>query len=310
MKILVLGATGFLGSALIESILCKKPGWDLRVLSRRNLNLNLKTHRVEIIQGDIKSIDIVNLLSGVDHVIYLISSSLPGKSDLFLVDDVQNEVYGLLKILQVINRDNQRIGLSYISSGGAIYGNSTELILREEHSLQPVSLYGAIKVCAESFINVYSKTYGVKAAIIRAANIYGPGQRTDGAQGLISHFCFQAINNRNVTIFGQGESIRDYIYIDDFCNGIIDLIEKNIVGCFNLSSGLGYSVSEIVKMIEKISGKHLDIIHKPSRACDPKRIILDNSKFSEQLGWSCQVGIEEGIGLTYQSLLDRLKQAA
>ena len=197
----------------------------------------------------------------------------------------------------------------FISSGGTVYGDQNLESISEQSSTDPLSSYGIVKLAMEKYIQLYSKLYGVNYSIFRLSNPYGPYQNTLKDQGIIGIFIRKFIENGEITIWGDGNIIRDYIYIDDVIEilnrDLMKNIDNNIL--LNLGSGKGSSINEILNLIERISNKKINILYKESRSFDVKKNILNIDKISNTFDWKPKHDIEEGIQNTYKWLKNNYK---
>jgi len=191
----------------------------------------------------------------------------------------------------------------YLSSGGTIYGRTTEKLISESHPTNPVSHYGIIKLAAEKYIQMYCAQNGMQYQIVRPSNVYGPGQIPFRGQGIVSTALASAIKNRPFTIYGRGDNIRDYIYVDDFCRWLFKLAESGRNGeIYNAGSGRGQSIMEMIEKIRNaVEAKaYLKLDHVSERPFDVKINILDNRKIIENTKISDLTGLDEGISRTWE----------
>lgn len=170
----------------------------------------------------------------------------------------------------------------YLSSGGAIYGDTDYLRIAEDAVRAPISHYGLSKLLMEEQIVYYARTVGLQHLILRPSNPYGPGQSFVKPQGLIAHAIHCALTNKVLSVYGDGSDVRDYIYIDDLVSYIIDLLASGVRNkIFNIGSGVGHSLNEVVRTIESVSGLIVRQEFYPRRATDPRRIVLDCSRLHQ-----------------------------
>lgn len=293
-KILLLGGDGFLGKNLQNQLLIND--FRITVFSRSQNKFFPNIKNVDYIYDDFNKHQDIEVQK-YDYVIHLAGSSNP------LIDDskpsaVFNEsLNSSIEILQRLS--NSQAHFIYISSGGAIYGDQEGSLISEKSKIQPVNFYGQSKKIYESYINFFSQNYGLKSSIVRPGNVYGPGQSFNSSQGIISKFIYQTLKSEEIVLWNDGTFIRDYIYVDDFSKMIVKLINTNKTGTYNVGSGIGYSVLDILSIIEdKIDLKSKrNFIKSPFK--NVKKIILDISKAKKELNWVPKVSIDEGIQLTY-----------
>jgi len=296
MKVLVVGANGFIGRHLCDGLL--RDNCKVKALVRRAHQF-LAAPNLEVITGDILKLNLDLLLDSVTHIVYLVSQSIPSRSLIDPSEDFVNDVLPLVSLLERL-KTQPEIHFTYLSSGGAVYGHGEEEKINETSQLNPLSFYGAIKVSCEKFLNVYSQIYKHKILILRPANIYGPGQRTDGAQGLIPFLCQKLIAKESFPMFGDGKIYRDYLYVTDFVEALQLSLKKNLVGIFNVSSSEGRSINEIIEIVNNLGMGEVSIQHLPNRRFDVAKVFLNSDKIRSAIEWTPQVGLEDGIRSTFE----------
>jgi len=195
----------------------------------------------------------------------------------------------------------------FISSGGTVYGNTLEKLISESHPTNPVSHYGIIKLAAEKYIQMFCRQNGLEFQIIRPSNLYGPGQIPYRGQGIVSTAMASALQNRPFSIYGKGENIRDYIYVDDFCKWLVSLANSPKNGeIYNAGSAVGHSIIEMLDKIRKSSNEAENLIlqYVADRPFDVKLNILDNTKIIQDTKTDCSVDLDEGIKRTWNWMRD------
>ena len=300
MKILVLGGNGFIGSHLIDQLILT--GHKVRVFDRSPEQFRKPLKNVDYHYGDFNDgILVSEALHSIDVVFHLISTSVPSTSNLSPIDDVNNNLVGTIKLLESMRKTGiQKI--VYLSSGGTVYGDSKKLMITEEHPLNPICSYGIVKLAVEKYLIMYQKLYEFEPVILRASNPYGPRQGKMGLQGLIGTILNKVINKESVEIWGDGEVVRDYLYISDLIRACVLAVNKNVSGVFNIGSGQGYSVNQIIQLIEDVSFCKINVNRTDIRDIDVKRSVLDINKVSRVLGWSPEIHIKEGLTKHYEWL--------
>jgi UDP-glucose 4-epimerase len=304
MKILVLGGAGFIGSSICDCLL--NHGHDLRVFERPRIPRYRqfeKHENVEWITGDFSSrSEISGALQGVDSVIHLISTTLPKGSNDNPIYDVQTNIVSTLQLLDEMIVQNI-MNITFISSGGTVYGipNSTPLL--EDHQTNPICSYGITKLAIEKYLAVYKKIHGLKPVVLRVANPYGPRQRIETAQGAIAAFLNCAISGKSIQIWGDGSTIRDYVHIYDVAEAFVKSLSyegENII--FNIGSGVGTSLDKLVSIISFHLKRTISVEYSVAREFDVPKNILDINLAGKHLGWTPQWSIESGILDTIQFL--------
>ncbi|MES2499599.1 MAG: NAD-dependent epimerase/dehydratase family protein [Pseudomonadota bacterium] len=297
MKIAIFGGGGFIGSSIADRLL--KDGHELRIFERPRVEpyrLFSENERVEWLTGDMMSVyDVITAIDGVDVVLHLVSTTLPKSSNDDPVYDVKSNLVATLQLLDaMVTKHVSKI--VFISSGGTVYGNPTYLPLDENHPTEPRVSYGITKLAIEKYLLMYQSLYGIKANILRVANPFGERQRVETAQGAVGVFLSKAIQNQPIEIWGDGSVTRDYLYISDVAEAFAQAVNYDgAKSVFNISSGVGTSLNELLKILERVLGHEIIRHYITGRAFDIPVNILGNSLARQELGWLPQVTLEEGV---------------
>jgi len=213
--------------------------------------------------------------------------------------DVNTNLVGTINLLEECVKANVK-RIIFASSGGAVYGNQDKEIYKEEDATDPISPYAISKLTIEKYLRYYKIHYELDYLILRYANPYGPGQNIVGSQGIIPIFLNLIKNDKPITIFGDGKNVRDYIYIDDLIN-ITKLLfsKKNKYSVYNVGSGEGNSINEVISIIRRITKKNVFIENKQARLIDIKKIILDSKRSNKETNYVLKTSLEKGIQKTW-----------
>ena len=291
-RILVLGGNGFIGSHLVKALASN--GWNVRVFNRPQQQLEPPLHGVNYRYADFAdSVIVAEALVDVDIVIHLISTTVPATANLDPVADIQGNLISTVNLLQQMREIGVK-RLVYMSSGGTVYGNAKTIPISEEQARAPLSSYGIVKVAIENYIAMFSALYGLQPLILRASNPYGPSQGHLGVQGVIPTFFQRIIAGEEIRIWGDGSTVRDYLYISDLISFLVKAIQKDLTGIYNVGSGEGASLQDILVLIEKISGRQANVKYLPSRGFDVQKVILNINKARQALNWEPIVSLPEG----------------
>lgn len=303
-KCLVLGGGGFIGSHLCEELLSKN--YEVRIFEKLNFsikNISGFLSEVNIFEGDFNNlVDIKNSLTGIDYVFHLVSSTLPATSNDNPVYDAETNLISSLRLFrECIERKVKKV--IFISSGGTVYGVPDKVPIREEFQSNPICSYGIIKKTIEEYLFMFEKIYGLDYFIFRLSNPYGERQNPSASQGVIPVFINKAINEELIPVWGNGEVVRDYVYIKDVVRALAgSLCVDSKERIFNLSSGKGHSLNQIIELIKKISNKKVKVEYKKGRSIDVPVNILNNSRIKKTFNWKPETTLEEGIRFTYNYL--------
>jgi UDP-glucose 4-epimerase len=278
--VLLLGGSGFLGSNLGRALMNSgyqvivvdrvPPRWD----SDRYLGLG---EFASVTESELATIAQVFATRRVDIVVHLASSLLPGSSLDALCSDVSDNLLPGLRLLDLMATHGIR-RFVYLSSGGTVYGTGNASHT-ETDPLRPMSYYGWMKLAFEEFIRLKARTTPLEYLILRPSNPYGRYQNLRGVQGLISVIFGRILDQSPLDVWGDGSVVRDYMYIDDFCTAVISLFERPVWNAtFNIGSGQGTSISELIRLAREITGRPLQVNFLPSRAVDMPVALLDISR--------------------------------
>lgn len=297
MKITIFGGGGFIGSAIADRLL--KDSHELRIFERPRVDAYRQFsdgEKVEWLSGDLMSVhDVNNAIDGVDAVLHLVSTTLPKSSNDDPIYDVQSNLVASLQLLNAMVAKKVR-KIVFISSGGTVYGVPTYLPVNEKHPTEPQVSYGITKLAIEKYLLMYQRLHGIKANILRVANPFGERQRVETAQGAVGVFLSKALQNEPIEIWGDGSVARDYLYISDVAEAFARAVDYDgAKSVFNISSGVGTTLNEMIVMIERVLGREVVRHYLPGRPFDVPVNVLDNSLARQELGWAPQVTLEEGI---------------
>jgi UDP-glucose 4-epimerase len=183
----------------------------------------------------------------------------------------------------------------YLSSGGTVYGDPRRLPVSEDHPLDPLCSYGIVKVAVEKYLNMYSVLEGLNATVLRVSNPYGgTARRTNDLQGVVPIFLRKMVAGESIEIWGDGSTVRDYIYIDDLIDAMVCALGLQGSGVYNIGSGVGHSLNEVLKILSDVTGIEARVRYSAPRGFDVSRIVLDVSRAKEALGWRPSTTLHQG----------------
>jgi UDP-glucose 4-epimerase len=279
--VLVLGV-GFIGAPVARALL--DLGVRVSVLTRTR-PVGLAAQRVagaHLVVGDADEMGVLaSALSGVDHVVWAVGSSSPAESDLDPAHDVAAVVPPFIRLLELL-RLQPLIELTFLSSGGAVYGNvEGDVVVHEDVMPRPISSYGIIKLTCERYLDMYAEVHGVRGRVVRLSNAYGPGQSVDREQGLIARLLRCARHGEPLPVFGPSDPVRDYVYIDDAAAAVAGLVcRPDVPRVVNVGSGHGHPVSAVRAIVEEVSGRPIECRDVGVRAFDVRANVLDISRLT------------------------------
>ncbi len=310
MNILITGGAGFIGSNFIRYILRNTSFVD-KIIILDNLHSSdviyikdlLKYNKVEFIKGDIRDNNVLNeCLSKVDVVIHLAALIDVEESfrDPFTYEDVNSRSTLLLLNSSVKNK----VAKFIYASSAAVYGDIEKIPLKEDDCCHPISPYAATKLIGEYYCNVYSREYGIECTVLRFFNVYGPGITMSAYRGVIYSFLVNALKGLPLIIYGSGDQVRDFIYVDDVAKSIVLSIQNKIGGfkVYNVGTGIGISILSLAQIVSDIMGENIKIKHTSPRKGDIKKSVADISRISTEIGFSTSIKLREGLIKTLKYL--------
>ncbi len=282
---------GFIGKAVTRELVLKNH--NIKILDR-----NTKTTKLPVnwIQADYRDKNVMSeFLSDLDILIHLASSTVPASSIISVENDIRENITSMIQILDLIIQKNPYLYIIFASSS-SIYGNQINFPITELNLPKPISLYGLNKLTIENFLRVCHIQYKLNYASCRISNPYGPGQKVNTMQGLLSIIKNGMHSNKKLTIYGQNECTRDFIHIKDVAKAISLLCDRNPINCeVNISSGNEVKIIDLIKYIEKLSCRKINANFKPLRSTDISRSVLDNNLIKSLIGWQPKLNLENGI---------------
>lgn len=297
MKIVgITGGLGFIGTNLIPELQAQL-GVEVRVLDNgSNPSGDLDLSSVELIEGDIRNKDDVEkLVKGVDAVVHLAAHTRVIESIEDPVVNFDSNVIGTFHILEEIRRQGVPRFVN-ASTGGAILGEVPPPI-NEEMVAKPASPYGASKLAVEGYCWAYAQSYGLAASSLRFSNIYGPHSKNKSS--VVAAFIKDIARNRRVTVYGDGEQTRDYLYVKDQVQGIVNAIEKNATGVFQLGYGKPTTINTLIKIVRGVTGLEFEVDYKDFRDGEILHTHCDISKACNEIDFDPQIELDEGVRLTW-----------
>lgn len=300
-KILIIGATGFIGKSLTNLLSkdCHIIAYDKYIPTEV-----VRTDIVEYVLGNFTTENrFVDLLQGVDVVVHLACSSVPYDDTSVIEQEIKDNVIPTIRLLEAL-KDRPSTRLVFASSAGTVYGETGDIVNTANSATAPTCSYGVQKVVIENYIQFYGRRYGLNYAIMRMSNPYGVGQDSNKVQGLIPILIRQILNNKGITIYGDGGNLRDYVYLPELTEGIMKVISyPGPERIFNLGLGKYYSINDVVSAVEEITQKtFMDKSYVKKRFCDLKKSIVDYESSQIELNWHPSIDLYDGIRLTYNTM--------
>ncbi len=305
MKVcLITGGGGFLGSHLTEELLERE--YKVRILElpqKEYPNLTPFLDKIELIKGDFTNLSIIqSAVKDVDFVFHLAYTVLPQDSMKDPAFDLKTNVIGSIQLFEVCRKQKIK-KIIFSSSGGTVYGIPQILPIPETHPTNPLCSYGVTKITIEKYLNMYHHLYNLDYVILRGSNFYGGRWNPLRQQGAVDVFLNKVKTREPIIIWGDGEVIRDYIYIKDAVEAFILSCEKQTTNkIFNIGDGKGTSLNELLTLIKEVTGEEVEVRYEQGRPFDVPVNILDIEQAKKELGWQPKISLKDGILKAWQHL--------
>jgi UDP-glucose 4-epimerase len=299
MNILILGGNGFIGSHLVDRLLTD--GCRVRVFDRQMELYRDPLPGVDYCIGDFGNRSMLaSALTDIDIVFHLVSTTKPNTSNADPAFDVLSNVVETIYLLEQCVKEGTK-KVVFFSTGGAIYGIPAALPVSEDCPTNPESSYGIVKLTIEKYLALFHRLYGLEYVIVRPSNAYGSRQDPLGGQGIVAVALGRIAQGQSIEIWGDGEAVKDYIYIDDLVDAICRAaFSRTPSKIFNVGSGIGCSVNDVVRAISEVTKRQLDVVYSPSRKHDVPQIVLDIRRVRKELDWQPITPIRVGIERTWE----------
>lgn len=300
-RVLVTGGAGFIGSHLCERLLAR--GDEVLCVdnfytgTRRNVHHLLSNERFELVRHDV----CFPLYVEVDEIFNLACPASPIHYQFDPVQTTKTSVHGAINTLGLAKRVKAKI---LQASTSEVYGDpavhpQTEDYWGNVNSIGPRSCYDEGKRCAETLFFDYHREHKLRIKVARIFNTYGPRMHPNDGR-VVSNFIVQALQNKNITVYGDGTQTRAFCYVDDLVDGLIRLMQSpdNVVGPINLGNPAEFTIRQLAEAVVKLTGSTSKIVHEPPPTDDPKQRRPDISKARELLDWQPKTALADGLAKT------------
>ena len=275
-RVAVIGA-GFIGTHVAAALL--GAGVQTSVITRSPPD----TRKQRLLAGarlavaDANSAELIRPhLDDVDHVVFCASGLMPAESNRDPVADAHLSLPPLINVLELLRHAPSGPGITFLSSGGTVYGPSRAELIGEDHPTEPVTSYGIMKLACEKYVRMYEQLYGLPATILRCANVYGEHQPATRSQGVVAVMLDRARRAEPIPLYGDGSIVRDFVYVGDVARLILESLRvADKPPIVNVGSGHGCSLSRLVDLIAAAVGRPIAVDHRPDRGFDVPRMVLD-----------------------------------
>jgi len=301
VRILVTGGAGFIGSNVVDRFI--ELGHEVAVFDDLSTGFReFVDPRAEFHLGDLadaSAIDRCVRSFEPEIVTHLAAQMDVRKSVTDPLFDARVNVLGSIGLLQACTKHGVR-KVVYASTGGALYGEGRQLPATEDHPVNPESPYGASKHTVEHYLYLWKLLHGLDYTVLRYPNVYGPRQNPHGEAGVNAIFIGLMLEGKRPRIFGDGNAVRDYLYVSDVVDANVTALERGSGEMLNLGTGVGTSVNDIIRELQAILEFREEAIFEPARAGEIQRIYLDASRARQVLDWSPQVSFSDGLRRTVE----------
>jgi UDP-glucose 4-epimerase len=299
MRILVTGGAGFIGSHVVDRFITEGHQVavvdDLSTGSEHLVNRQAVFYELDI--RDAARLDRAVAEFQPEIIDHHAAQIDVRRSVLDPVFDAESNILGSLNLLNSAASHGVR-KIVYASTGGALYGEARKLPADEDHPVNPESPYGVSKHTVEHYLYLYRLTEGIDYTILRYPNVYGPRQNPHGEAGVNAIFIGLMMEGKSPVIFGDGEQVRDYLYVRDVARANVLALGKGDQAILNLGWALGISVNDIFRALKKLLDFPGEVQYAEPRRGEVQRIYLDAERARQVLGWSPEVKFEEGLRQT------------
>ncbi|OFW61967.1 MAG: NAD-dependent epimerase [Actinobacteria bacterium RBG_16_64_13] len=300
MRVLVIGGNGFVGSHVQDALLPK--GHSVRVLDRVPERYRAPLPGVDNRTGSCADPSVLaEAMAGVDAVMYLAATSVPSTSSVDVASDVESNLLPMVNTLDAMVRAGvERI--VFLSSGGTVYGVTEQSLVSENAPTDPICSYGVVKLASEKYLGMYRHLYGIRPAILRPSNVFGPREGHTGVQGFIGTALMRVLRGEPIEIWGDGSVVRDYLYVDDLARAMLLAVEASVIGPVNIGSGEGRSLLQVIETLSAVTGGKPEVRFLGPRAFDVPRLALAIDRARDVLGWVPAVRFADGVAKYWQWL--------
>lgn len=298
MKVLITGGAGFIGSQIADAHLAR--GDEVVVVDslaggrREFVSPNARFYETDIRDPSMAEIFARERPQVVNHHAAQVSVSAsvrdPGS-------DADINVIGTLRIAALAVEHGVEF-LIFASTGGALYGEPERLPADETTPIRPLSPYGCAKAAAETYVHLYRRLRGLRACILRYANVYGPRQDPHGEAGVVAIFARALLDGKAATIHDDGEQTRDFVFVDDVVQANLLAADRRAEGAVNIGTGQGTSVNTIYRTLARLASASAAAVYGPPRPGDVRHITLAAGAARTLLGWAPATSIDAGLATT------------
>jgi UDP-glucose 4-epimerase len=302
LRCLVVGGNGFIGSNLVDRLL--GDGHAVRIYDRSPSRFRETPGGAEYVEGEIGNHGLIReAVESAEVVYHFVSTTLPKTSNDDPIYDVRSNLVDTIQLLECCVEAGVR-KVVFASSGGTVYGPPRFLPISEDHPTEPITSYGIVKLAIEKYLALFRHLHGLDYAALRISNPYGPYQNPRGQQGAIGVFLHRIYNGQSISIWGDGTTTRDYLYVSDLAEALaLAATTETREKVLNVGSGRGHSLNELLHVMAEVIGEQPEVEYLPARSLDVPENVLDVGRARAELGWSPRVELREGIARVWEEMI-------
>ncbi|OLB08679.1 MAG: UDP-glucose 4-epimerase [Candidatus Rokubacteria bacterium 13_2_20CM_69_15_1] len=306
MRILVTGGAGFIGSHVADRLLADGHTVDVvdNLSTGRRERVNAAAH---LFVCDLRSARLDGAFAAArpEAIVHLAAQAAVPRSVADPRFDASVNVLGTLAVLDAARRVAVR-RVVYISTGGAVYGDTDVLPTPEDHPTRPASPYGVSKLAGERYLECWAGLTGTPTLTLRLANIYGPRQDPQGEAGVVAIFTARLLDGAECVVNGDGEQTRDYVYVEDVADAAARaLANPDATGVVNIGTGVATSVNDLYRRLARQVGVTRPARHAPARPGEQRKSLLDAARAKALLGWTATTSLDAGLAKTVAYFRER-----
>lgn len=299
MRITVTGGAGFIGSHLVDRLI--EDGHTVQVIDNLYTGNKEFVHsKAQFVELDIRDPKLYSVLEEFrpDYIFHEAAQTEVSTSMSNPMLDCDINLMGLINLLNAaVKLDIKKF---LMPSSAAVYGNLDTLPLNENMIGNPSSFYGLTKLTTEHYLRIYHEAFGLPYVCYRYSNVFGPRQGNGGEGGVISIFAKAIVQDSPIIIYGDGKQTRDFIYVDDVVEANILGMQHQVIGIYNVSTGISSSVNLLVDEFRNISGKDIEVVYDKPRLGDIRDSVLATDKSEKELLFTAKYNLHDGLIKTYE----------
>jgi len=294
MRVLITGGLGFIGQNLALHLRRNNPSWEISAIDWFDGASEAEEEIFNVVHKHcFASDEIMSKYNDVDVIIHLAAYTTVQESISDPLRSLDNNVIKTIKLLEYVRHNSPHTKIIFASTGGAIIGEYDGKI-NEQIAARPLSPYGASKLAVEGLLSAYNGSFGVSSASMRFSNVYGPNSFRKSS--VIAAFCKSYLKEGKIQINGDGQQTRDYIYVDDISEAILQVILQDEQGVFQLGTGIGTSILELARIFQDIDAdKNIELDYAQALSGEVRHNKADISHIQKTLGFEPKIKIEQGI---------------